>query len=233
MGYVSNIETIKIDEEKMLCFPEADEDISLGCFGAVKGYFGDDEKYYCNWFEGQNAKNLTEEIKTEINEVIKELKKDILCSSKNMYEYCRDKDNARNYLTTYRAWEFRLLTNKCSMYLVCQIENDETNLDIYVYDKKTLFNELAKRRGLPLVCYTIIPSTDHPIIVRFGETGYYPCALETKDEVDEYNEKLGVTPAKREAMTAGSMFGWNAPCADPKNYDESGKPINKGEREER
>ena len=36
------------------------------------------------------------------------------------------------------------------------------------------------------------------------------------------NRKLGVSEAQAEAMKAGSMFGWDTPAADPKNYNENG-----------
>lgn len=41
------------------------------------------------------------------------------------------------------------------------------------------------------------------------------------------NHELGITPAQAEAMKVGSMFDWNAPGADPKNYDENGKLVKK------
>ena len=44
-------------------------------------------------------------------------------------------------------------------------------------------------------------------------------------DVKEINREIGVTPAQAEAMKVGSMFGWNVPGADPKSYDEKGKPI--------
>ena len=43
--------------------------------------------------------------------------------------------------------------------------------------------------------------------------------------VDEYNEQINVTKSQAAAMLAGSMFGWEVPAADPKNYDEQGQPI--------
>ena len=39
--------------------------------------------------------------------------------------------------------------------------------------------------------------------------------------VDYNNERLGVTPAQRMAMETGSMYGWSAPGADPKAYEQA------------
>jgi len=41
--------------------------------------------------------------------------------------------------------------------------------------------------------------------------------------VNSLNKSRGVTPAQREAMTAGSMFGWHVPAANTDNYDAEGK----------
>ena len=43
--------------------------------------------------------------------------------------------------------------------------------------------------------------------------------------VDEYNAQINVTKAQAAAMLAGSLFGWETPAADPKNYDGQGQPI--------
>ena len=51
---------------------------------------------------------------------------------------------------------------------------------------------------------------------------------------NEMNRELCISPAQAEAMKVGSMFGWNVPGADQKNYDENRKAIRKKDsREER
>ena len=91
--------------------------------------------------------------------------------------------------------------------------------------------------ALPEHCYAVLPGSGQLIEVRRGEKGYYPCAYSTSDR--EYNKVLanyfnaheGISKAQAAAMLAGSMFGWETPAADPKNYDEQGAPIRPKSRE--
>ncbi len=70
-----------------------------------------------------------------------------------------------------------------------------------------------------------------------AETGYYKADIEggSKEQnrqlADEYNRKLGVSKAQAEAMSAGSLFGWDVSGADPKNYDMDGNAINRKSRD--
>ena len=85
--------------------------------------------------------------------------------------------------------------------------------------------------GLPEMCFSVLRGTGQLICIKRGESGYYPSDWDTGDrqeneELANYNnERLGVTQAQRQAMEAGSMFGWATPAADPANYDEQGKLI--------
>lgn len=87
------------------------------------------------------------------------------------------------------------------------------------------------RSNLPEQCYSALLDTGAVVILKRGETGYCKTDIPfqnkeaAKQLVTEYNEKLGVTKAQSEAMKAGSMFGFEVPGADPKNYDENGTPI--------
>lgn len=87
------------------------------------------------------------------------------------------------------------------------------------------------RSTLPDKCYNVLPSSGEIIIVNKGESGYYHTGkyghdhAEAQAIVAECNESGNVTKAQAAAMLAGSMFGWEVPAADPKNYDEQGQPI--------
>ncbi len=87
------------------------------------------------------------------------------------------------------------------------------------------------RSSLPEKCYSTLIDTGMVVILKRGETGYYKTDIpftsreEAHALVEEYNSKLGVTKAQEEAMKAGSMFGWQVPAADPKNYDGQGQPV--------
>ena len=84
---------------------------------------------------------------------------------------------------------------------------------------------------MPERCYSTLLDTGKVVILKRGETGYYRTDIpftsreEAKALVDEYNRRLGVTKAQAAAMSAGSMFGFHVPAADPANYDEDGQPI--------
>lgn len=86
---------------------------------------------------------------------------------------------------------------------------------------------------LPERCYSLLIATNEVIVIKRNESGYYKTDLLAEDKetarelVNNLNETLGVTKAQEQAMVFGSMFGWDVPGADPKNYDDNGKPLRK------
>ena len=80
-------------------------------------------------------------------------------------------------------------------------------------------------KKLPLVCAVKHPETDKIVFVRRGESGYYePDAVGVAPDTDPdvWNEANNITKAESAAMLAGSLFSWESPAANPKNYDEAG-----------
>ena len=92
------------------------------------------------------------------------------------------------------------------------------------------------RSSLPEKCFSTLESTGEMIVISKGEKGYaptgiYPQSDSPKGGASALNAANGVTKAQEAAMVAGSMFGWETPAADPKNYDEQGVPIRPKARE--
>ena len=86
------------------------------------------------------------------------------------------------------------------------------------------------RSTLPERCFSVTTMVDKMVILTKGEMGYRIAGVKAKgvtsrEGATAANEAMGVTRAQEAAMLAGSMFGWDTPAADPKNYDEQGKPI--------
>lgn len=69
---------------------------------------------------------------------------------------------------------------------------------------------------LPEYCYSRLPTTGEPILIKRGSTGYWPA--HTRIEPESLN--AGLTAAQVAAMEAGSHFGFDIPGADPLNYPE-------------
>jgi len=86
------------------------------------------------------------------------------------------------------------------------------------------------RSSLPEKCFSTLKSTGEMIVITKGEKGYTPTGVFPQDAspregMTATNAANGVTKAQEAAMVAGSMFGWETPAADPKNYDDQGIPI--------
>jgi hypothetical protein len=69
---------------------------------------------------------------------------------------------------------------------------------------------------LPVVCMSKLWTDGSPIIIKRGESGYYPAQPDSNP--DDFNKFYGVTPAQVAAMEIGSMCGWEVPGANPDNW---------------
>lgn len=223
-------EQIQLSEEEKLFYSDRDEAKELGCIGHLRGDFGHDGKeFWTSWFPHENNELNNESFQDVFDKVIN------LCREKwnplfnrgDMRAYCREHPECRITDTNGPTWGFRIPTQDYMLYLRCSPDVvGDYNFYCYAYDKQMLMEKLAGDRGLPLYCYGYLPTTKEEIRIDFATSGYTPYRnLASDRDVKEINRELGVTPAQAEAMKCGSMFGWNVPAADPKSYDDKGKPI--------
>lgn len=95
----------------------------------------------------------------------------------------------------------------------------------WLYDLKPAILDAAARRlalfdRLPEMCASTLVGTGEAIVIRRGETGYWP--LPDGMTIDHIEATFRATPAQIAAMEAGSMFGWDMPGADPDRYTDKG-----------
>ena len=87
------------------------------------------------------------------------------------------------------------------------------------------------RSDLPDCCYSVNKVTGEMIVLKKGERGFYRTDIPTKGReesrelADFQNGKLGVTKTQEAAMYWGSLYGFDTPGADPRQYDENGNMI--------
>lgn len=92
--------------------------------------------------------------------------------------------------------------------------------------------------ALPAEAYAVLRSNGKLIVIKNGVSGYTPTPAPIVAQLMKrynantagelagiLNKQEGVTPAQREALENGSMFGWDAPAANVENYNEEGKYI--------
>lgn len=90
---------------------------------------------------------------------------------------------------------------------------------------------MEKRNELPETCFSVLPGMGSLIILKRGETGYYPSEWETgnkaenREIADLHNEAAGINAAQVSAMQIGSMCGFHVPGANPQAYFDKAKLI--------
>lgn len=89
-----------------------------------------------------------------------------------------------------------------------------------------------RRNELPDFCLSTIPSTGQLIILKKGVRGYYASGWDTGNREENqniaqsHNRRRGISDIQEAAMSAGSMFGWSLPGADPQWYLDNARYVN-------
>ena len=107
-----------------------------------------------------------------------------------------------------------------------------------VWEQNGCTEMIPLRKSLPERCFGYLKATGEIVVLQKGQKGFAPTGKYAENEtpqecVDSLNAAMDVSRAQAAAMMAGSMFGWDAPAADPANYDDQGIPIRPGRKQDR
>jgi len=145
--------------------------------------------------------------------------------------------NETRFGTKYVTWQANAKNDPTNYFWGHYLENyEDAREDLFERahsESKALNPNYHKRQRekLPAFCMSTRPSDGCLIAIKHKENGYKVADISTEDAAENkylakyINDLMGVTPAQEAAMVAGSMFGWNAPAANPTNYDDKGKAI--------
>jgi hypothetical protein len=218
------------DDEKLFfkMIKEASE--RHGVIGYTRMDFGKTGKeFWHTWFDIQERLN-TVSFKEEIENVINSLREDgdtpPFASRNNLSAFCVMNPGKE---LNRRGNGYFIRTLNYSYYFRCLPDLGDYDIVCFTYDNRFLLPELAGNHEMPELCYSTMLDSGAVIMIKYGESGYYPCDYTTNDRqknretVDLINEEMEITKGQEQAMLAGSMFGWDIPIAKPWKYDENGK----------
>jgi len=141
------------------------------------------------------------------------------------------------YGTKYVTWQSNANNDPTNYFWGHYIQSyEDAREDLYkrAYEETLALNpnyKIRQEEKLPPVCMTVLPSNGALIKITHMEKGYSYSDISSDDPVENkelakyINNVMGVSKEQEAAMVAGSMFGWNVPAANPRNYDDNGKPI--------
>lgn len=219
-------------EEQGFCFSHEKSAVDRACIGHLRGDFGETgTAFYLSWWP-HHHRLKTPSFKTELEDVITGLRQNgLLKDRKTMLARSMRFRTAIIPTDGRNTMAFRIETQEHLFYLRCNPNKGEFNFYCYGYNKTMLMEQIRLKKKLPRMAWAELESSHEVVVICYGESGYHKwepeeCVADNPTKlVNALNRKAGVSKAQAAAMKAGSLFGWNCPAADPRNYDKQGRPT--------
>ena len=228
LSVLMHFESLALWEEKYLFNERADN--VKGYVGCVKGVFEEKIRRLENvaWLKKiDDTMSFHSEFEALFHFLESENAHFILRSLTDANAFCKNKLHDHIPCPFNRErWGWRVLTDKHIWYVAITPWNPKCHFMLYCYHKNILIQHLAKKKGLPEMCYCLL--NGEIISVQYGSSTYsvlsqYGCnAPKNRIIANELNDTLQISAAQSAAMGNGLIFGWDTPVADPSNYDEEG-----------